>query len=157
MENKTDDNSNQSKFKTQESQQQESEENLSVCDIMKNDTSEVIKKLESNMPVMFQRYSDLYTGYLHMLDDVFGTCYIAEKEFFDKLNLDQKFLKQIKYNSESIRKYYIKNIELSSNLFDQSMQVKISEAKWFDDYAHLMMESYARWLSYLNKSIKISE
>ena len=154
MENKNDINSNQSKSKTQENPHQEFEENLSVCDIMKDDTSEVIKKLESTMPVMFQGYSDLYKRYLHMLDDIFGTCYIAEKEFFDKLNLDQKILKQIKANSESIRKYYIKNIELSSNLFDQSMQAKISEVKWFDDYAHLMMESYARWLSNLNKSIK---
>ena len=145
---------NQSNSEIQENHQEKFNEELSVCDIMKNDTSEVIKKLESTMPIMFQNYSDLYTRYLHMLDDVYGTCYIAEKEFFDKLNLDNKILQQIKANSESMKKFYIKNIELSSNLFDQTLQTKISTAELFDTYAHLMMESYARWLSQLNKSIK---
>ena len=40
------------------------EEELSICDIMKEDTSEVIKKMESKMPSLFQNYSDLYTKYL---------------------------------------------------------------------------------------------
>ena len=46
----------------------------------------MIKETEAKMPIFFQSYSDLYTKYLHLLDDIFGTCYIAEKEFFDKLN-----------------------------------------------------------------------
>ena len=72
---------------------EQEEENLSVCDILKEDTSEVIQKIESKMPSVFQRYSDMYSKYLHTLDDVFGTCYIAEKEYFDKLNLDREFLR----------------------------------------------------------------
>ena len=63
-------------------EQTKQEENLSVCEIMKDDTSEVFRKMESQIPLLFQNYSNLYTRYLHMLDDVFGTCYIAEKEFF---------------------------------------------------------------------------
>ena len=42
------------------------EERLSICDIMKEDTSEIIKKMESKMPSLFQNYSDLYTEYLYM-------------------------------------------------------------------------------------------
>ena len=84
-----------------DSKHDQQEEKLSICDIMKEDTSDVIKKMESKMPSMFQSYSDMYTKYLHTLDDVFGTCHIAEKEFFDKLNIDQGILRQIKRNSES--------------------------------------------------------
>ena len=61
------------------------EEKISVCDIMKTNTSKVIQKLESKIPSLFQQYSDLYTAYLHTLDDVYGTCYISEKEFFEKV------------------------------------------------------------------------
>ena len=57
-----------------ESKPDKQEEKLSICDIMKEDTSEVIKKMESQMPSQFQNYSDVYTEYLHMLDDIFGTC-----------------------------------------------------------------------------------
>ena len=128
------------------------EENLSVCEIMKDDTSEVFRKMESQIPLLFQNYSNLYTRYLHMLDDVFGTCYIAEKEFFDRLNIDQGILKQVKENSESIKNAYIQNIEMSSTLFDQYVKMRIDMIKSFDNYAHVMMDSYANFLSQCNKS-----
>lgn len=72
------------------------EKHISICDVMKENTSEVIQKLESNIPTLVKNYSDLHTAYLHMFDDLFETCYMAEKEFFDKLNIDQGILKEIK-------------------------------------------------------------
>ena len=133
------------------------EENLSVCEIMKDDTSEVFRKMESQIPLLFQNYSNLYTRYLHMLDDVFGTCYIAEKEFFDKLNIDQGILKQIKENSESVKNAYMQNIEMSSKLFDQYVKMRIDVIKSFDNYVHVMMDSYAKTLSNLNKPMNASD
>lgn len=91
-----------------ESENIQQEENLSVCDILKEDTSEVMQKIESKMPSVLQSYSDMYSKYLHTLDDVFGTCYIAEKEYFDKLNMDQEFLRMIKQNSELMKKTILK-------------------------------------------------
>ena len=117
-------------------------EKLSICDIMKEDTSEVIKKMESKMPSMFQSYSDMYTKYLHTLDDVFGICYIAEKEFFDKLNIDQGMLRQIKQNSESLRKNYVENIDVAAKFFDEYVKMRIDAIKSFDNYAHVMMELF---------------
>jgi len=133
------------------------EEKLSICDIMKEDTSEIIKKMESNMPSLFQNYSDLYTEYLHMWNDIFGTCYIAEKEFFDKLNIDQRMLRQLKGNSKSIKKNYIENIDMTGKFFDEYIKMRISAIKSFDNYTHVMMESYAKILSQFNKSIKSSD
>lgn len=130
------------------------DEKLSVCDIMKEDTSEVIKKMESQIPVLFQNYSDIYTQYLHSLDDLFGTCYIAEKEFFDKLSLDQSVLRQIKENSKIIKENYFKNIEMSTKFFDQYTKTRMEAIKSFDKYMHTTMDSYARILSQFNKFIK---
>jgi hypothetical protein len=130
-----------------ESKPDKQEEKLSICDIMKEDTSEVIKKMESKMPSLFQNYSDLYTEYLHMFDDVFGTCYIAEKEYFDKLNIDQGILRQIKKNSESIKNNYAENIDMTAKFFDEYVKMRISAIQSFDNYAHVMMESYAKMLS----------
>jgi hypothetical protein len=133
------------------------EEKISICDIMKEDTSEIIQKLESHMPVMFQNYSDLYRTYLHMYDDLFGTCYMAEKEFFDKLNIDQGVLKQFKELSKSVKSYYLDNVEMSTKLFDEYVKIRITAVKSFDNYAHVMMEFYAKVLSEFNKSTKSSE
>ena len=82
---------------------------------MKTSTSKSIKKLESQIPTLVQQYSDLYASYLHSLDDVFGTCYIAEKEFFDKLGFDQKTLKSFQDYSETLIEIYSLQVDASSN------------------------------------------
>jgi hypothetical protein len=120
------------------SKHDQQEEKLSICDIMKEDTSKVIKKMESKMPSVFQSYSDMYLKYLHTLDGVFGTCYIAEKGFFDKLNIDQGILRQIKRNSESMRENYIENIDITAKLFDEYVKMRMEAIKSFDNYAHVM-------------------
>ena len=141
----------------EESKLDKQTEKLSICDIMKDDTSEIIKEMESQMPSIFQNYSNMYSEYLHMFDDIFGTCYIAEKEFFDKLNIDQNILRQIKKNSESMRKSYVENINMTTKLFDSYVKTRISAVKSFDNYVHIMMESYAKMWSQFNKSTEHSD
>ena len=120
----------------------DNDESLTVCELWKDDASEVFRKIESQMPSVFQNYSNLYSQYLHVLDDVFGTCFIAEKKFFDKLNLDPKISKQIKKNSESLKKICLQNIENSSKLFDEYTKMRIKSMKSFDNYVHEMMTAY---------------
>ena len=117
------------------------DEKLSLCDVLKDDTSEVIRKLESQTPSLFQNYSNLYTAYLHMFDDIFGTCYISEKEFFDKLNIDPNILKQIKTNSESMKKSYLEYIDMKTKDLDEYFKMRISAVKSFDSFMHVAMES----------------
>ena len=127
------------------------ENKVSVCDIMKNNTSEVIKKIESQAPLLTQKYSDLYVTYLHTIDDIFGTCYISEKEFFDKLNLDQGILKQAEKFSNAITTMYLNQIESSSKYLEANIQMRESALKVYDNFIHTMMDSYAKTLSQFNK------
>lgn len=130
---------------------------VSVCDVMKGNTSEIIRKFESQIPILIQNYSNLYTAYLHVFDDLFGTCYIHEKEFFDKLNIDQTLLKQLKDNSESIKNRYLENIEITAKFLDEQMKMRISAIQSFENFAHVVMESYAKTLSQFNRSMNISK
>ena len=129
------------------SQTKNNEEKLSICEIMKDDTSEVMQKMESQMPSLFQNYSNLYTKYLHMFDDMLGTGYITEKKFFDKMDIDQGVLRQLKANSESVKDTCMQNIEMSSNLFDQYVKMRVDAIKSYDHYVHVIMNSYANFLS----------
>ncbi len=129
------------------SQTKNNEGKLSICEIMKDDTSEVIRKMESHVPSLFQNCSNLYTKYLHMFDDMFGICYITEKKFFDKMDIDQGILRQLKANSESVKNMWMQNIEMSSNLFDQYVKMRVDAIKSYDNYVHVMMNSYANFLS----------
>jgi len=143
--------------KVEQPQNQLEEKHISICDVMKGDTSEIIQKLESNVPSLVQNYSDLYTAYLHMFDDLFGTCYMAEKEFFDKLNIDQKILKEIKRNSDMMKNQYLNNIDMTTKFFDVYVQMRISAVKSVDTYIHTMMDSYAKTLSQFNQTMNSSK
>ncbi len=127
------------------------ETKISVCDIMKNNTSKVIKKLEAQIPSSVQQYSDLYMTYLHTIDDIFGTCYIAEKEFFDKLNLDQGVLREFQEFSNVFTKMYLDQIEMSAKYVETYVQTRKSSLKIYDNFMHTMMGSYSKTLSQFNK------
>jgi len=130
------------------------EDGILICELMKEDTSEIIRKLESKIPLHVQNYSNLYAEYLHMFDDLFGTCYMVEKEFFDKLNIDQGVLKQIKEHSRITNENYFDGLEIGTKFLDDYVKMKISAIKTFDIYFHIMMESYAKMLSQFNNSLK---
>ena len=110
--------------------------------------------MESQIPSYVQQYSDLYTEYLHMFDDLFGTCYMAEKEFFDKLGLDDKTLKAFDDYFSSITENYSKQIEMSTHLMSNYVKMRISAIQTFDKYMHVMMDSYAMLLSQFNTALK---
>jgi len=127
---------------------------ISICDVMKDNTSKRIKKLESQIPSYFQEYSDLYTEYLHMFDDLFGTCYISEKEFFDKLGFEQETLKTFDNYSKTLTNFYSSQIDMSTNYLRDYVKMRISAIKSYDRYMHVMMDSYAKTLSQFNSKCK---
>jgi len=122
-------------------------DSASICNIFKDDTSKIIKKLEMQIPSHFQIYSDMYKEYLHVLDDIFGTCVLSEKEFFDKMNIDKNLMKNMESYSNYVRGIWIKQIENYDNYLKWYSQMRISGMKSYDKFVHSMMESYSKTLS----------
>lgn len=83
----------------------------SVCNIFKNNTSKIINKLEMQIPSHFQIYSDMYKEYLHFIDDTFETCIMSEKEFFDKMNIDNNLIKNTSQDTNYLTNIWINQIE----------------------------------------------
>lgn len=121
---------------------------------MKNNTSKSIKKLESQIPTLIQQYSDLYTAYLHSFDDIFGTCYIAEKEFFDKIGIDNKTLKTFEEFSDILTRNYSTQVDVYANFLRTYVQMRISAIETFDNFVHVMMDSYSKILSQVNSEME---
>lgn len=117
---------------------------ISVCDVMKNSTSKIIRKMESQVPVLIQMYSDLYMEYLHSLDDVFGTCYIAEKQFFDRFQFDKKTLQGFDNYLNTFSQIVSTEIDLSTNIQKTYVQSHAAWIKSFDEYVHYIMDNYAK-------------
>ena len=120
---------------------------ISVCNIFKDNTSKVIKKLEMQIPSNFQIYSDMYKEYLHVVDDVFGTCILSEKEFFDKMKMNKNLMKNIETYTNCFTKIGINQIENYDNYLKWYAQMRISGMKSYDQFVHTMMDSYSKALS----------
>jgi len=131
-----------------------SNKEYSICDIMKGNTSAIIQKMESQIPVNFQIYSDMYKEYLHMIDDLFGTCYLSEKEFFDKMNIDDRILKIMDSYGKTYTEIYSSQIENYSSFLKEYSKMRTSGMKSYDKFAHVMMDSYAKMISDFSKQLQ---
>lgn len=124
--------------------------NISICDLFKENTSSLIQKMESQVPIYGQIYSDIYKENFEMLEDVFGTCYISEKEFFDKLNINQYTLKQWDMYWKNAVDFYSRQIDASTNFLKIYAKSRISGMDLYKNYMHAWMDSYQKMLSQFN-------
>lgn len=84
------------------------------------------------------------------MDDAFGSCYVSEKEFFDKLNIDQNILKTFQKLAQTPTQSYLDQIDMYAKYGQEITQIQISGLKTYDNFLHIMMESYATALSQFN-------
>ena len=120
---------------------------ISICEIMKNNTSDIIQKLEVDLPILFQNYSDLYSRYPHSIKDLFGVCHLAEEQYFDKLQVDQKILKVFDDQWKFMANITESQIGLSTDFLKSYVQFRLSVIDSWDQYAHTSMNIYAKMLS----------
>jgi len=131
----------------------ETNNTISICDIMKDNTTKILKKIEFQIPFYMQWYSDLYTEQLHSLDDAFGTCYIWQKQYFDRLGIDQQTMKKISDYWSTMTETVISQIDMSNNLQKAYVQTRIAGIKSYDQYLHFVMDWYGKIMSQLMSSM----
>jgi hypothetical protein len=127
-----------------EAESSENENPTSICDVMKNNTSEVIQKIESKFPTYAQLYTDLYIKYLHSIDDLYSECYLSQNEFFDKLGMKVTTIQAFDAYWKSINNMIMFQIDMSANFAKMYVQFRIATIDSYDKVVHLMMDSYAR-------------
>jgi hypothetical protein len=133
-----------------ESESKTDQSSLSVCDIMKSNTSQVIQKMQAQIPVYMELFSDLYTKNLHMLDDLYGTCYMSEKEFFDKMPLDKGLVEIWDDYMKAWTQLALLQIETSTNFVKSYVEARKLAIDSYDKYMHMWMDTYAKFLSQFN-------
>lgn len=121
---------------------------LSVCDVMKDNTNEVIMKIEGLLPSYIENFADLHEEGLRIARDFFGTCYIAEKEFLDNMGVDQKAIESFDRCFKIITKALLSEIDMMSNFQKTLVENTMSAMKSYDDYVKLTLSSYAKMLEY---------
>lgn len=101
----------------------------SICDIWKDCVTSSIRKLESQTPVYLQTYLQVHTEYLHCIDNLFGTCYLWQRQYFDKLGIDKntineygKFCQVLMNEIGTLMDISVNNQKLRSDMYVEIMK-----------------------------------
>jgi len=121
--------------------------NKSDCGVMKDNTTDVIRKLEYEMLYLFQGYADLYARYLLSIQVVLGSCSLAEKQYFDKMGVDQNMLKAYDDYLKSVTTVMESQIDLSTDFVKRYIQFRLSSIDSWDKYTHTCIDMYAKFLA----------
>jgi hypothetical protein len=115
---------------------------------MRDNTNEVIMKIEGLLPSYIESVTDLQSEGLRITRDFFGTCYIAERELLDKMGVDQKAIESFDKFLKIITKTTVSEIDMINNFQRTWTENIMSSMKSYDDYVKAMLSSYARMLEY---------
>ena len=112
----------------------------SVSQILKNNTHEITKKLESQLPLKMQQFSELYTAYLHSMNNTFDSCITCEKELFDKLGVDKGIIKAYGEYAKATTDNLLQQMDYYAQFKKYSTDVQLSAVKGWDELMTSMME-----------------
>ena len=121
---------------------------LSVCDVMRDNTNQVIMKVESLLPSFIESFANIQEECLRIARDFFGTCYISEKRLLDKMGVDHKDIEGFDKYLKVLTKYAILDIDMASNYQKTFVTNTLSAMKTYDNYVKLMLSEYAKFLEY---------
>ena len=124
---------------------------ISVCDLLKDNTTKIIRKFETQTPIYAQLYSDCYNEYLHSLEDIFGSCYLSEKHFFDSLEIDEKVLDSTDKFWNVFTETTIFHIDMYTNFQKKQFDTMNSFMKSYDHFVHVGMDYCANMFSQINR------
>ena len=111
----------------------------SVSQILKNNTHEITKKLESQLPLKMQQFSELYTAYLHSMNNTFDSCITCEKELFEQIGVDKRIVKAFGEYTKIHTNYMLQQMDYYAQFKKYSTDVQLSAVKSWDELMTSMM------------------
>ena len=107
----------------------------SVSEILEKHTMEVMKKLESCIPLQIKSYSDFSREYMKLLEEIYDIDFTLENKMFGNFGMDEKSRKLLDSYLEMGSRFYASQIDMSNEFFKGYLNMRLS-----------MMESYNKFL-----------
>ena len=121
----------------------QSSSSSSVSEVMEKHTMEIMKKLESRIPLQIKSYSDFSREYMKLLEEIFDIDCAMENKMFGNFGMDGKSIKLLDDYLEMNTKFYSSQIDLSNEFFKGYLNMRLS-----------MMESYNKFLKDFSKNLE---
>ena len=115
----------------------------SVSEVMEKHTMEIMKKLESHIPLQIKSFSDFSREYMKLLEEIYDIDYALENKIFGNFGMDKKSIKLLDNYLGIGSKFYMSQIDMSNEFFKGYLNVRLS-----------MMESYNKFLKTFSTSLR---
>jgi len=112
----------------------------SISEILKNNTHKFTKKLESQLPLKMQQFSELYTAYLYSVNNTFDSCITCEKELFEKLVMDKGLIKAFGEYTKVHTDTMLQQMDYYAQFRKYSTDTQLSTMKSWNSFMTSMME-----------------
>ena len=115
----------------------------SVSETLEKHTMEIMKKLESRIPLQIKSFSDFSREYMKLLEEIFDIDYALENKIFGNFGMDEKSIKLLDDYLEMGSKFYMSQIDMSNEFFKGYLNMRLS-----------VMESYNKFLKEFSTSFR---
>jgi ribosome-binding protein aMBF1 (putative translation factor) len=122
-----------------ENKKSEETESDSISQILKNNTHKFTKKLESQLPLKMQQFSELYTAYLHSVNNTFDSCTTCEKELSEKLGMDKGLIKAFGKYTKVCTDSMLQQMDYYAQFRKYSTDAQLSAMKSWDNFMTSMI------------------
>ena len=123
----------------------------SFSKITKDNTHKIINKLESDLPSKTQQFSELYTAYLHTMNNTFDSCIMYEKEFLEKLGVEQNILKLFGNLVEFQTKTMLEQMNMYTKFRENNTKIQLSAIRSFDEFTQNIIKANIKMYNQFNK------
>ena len=112
-----------------------SEKKTSVSGTLEKHTMDIMKKLESQIPLHIKSFSDFSREYIKSLEKIYEINCKIESKVFGDMGLDEKSITLLDRYLEASSIFYASQIDMSAELFKSYLNMRLS-----------LMESYNEFL-----------
>ena len=115
----------------------------SVSEVMEKHTMEIMKKLESRIPLQIKSFSDFSREYLKILEEIFDIDYALENKVFGNFGMDEKSIKSLDNYMQIGSRFCMSQIDISNEFFKGYLNMRLS-----------VMESYNKFLKEFSTNVR---
>ena len=117
---------------------------VSIPSIMKDNTSEIVGKIDSKIPTYVQLYSDLYKKYLHIASNFYNTSYLAQEEFLDNVRINDTIPAMFDAYLRSFKQMVLLQIDINENMIKSYVGQRLMVLDFYDQMMNRNITNFAK-------------
>ncbi|WP_101476800.1 hypothetical protein [Candidatus Nitrosotalea bavarica] len=138
-------------IKMNKKEQDSPEQKTTSPNIIKDNTSEIIEKIDSKIPTYVKLYSDLYKKYLHITSDFYTASYLAQKEFFGNMGVSDTRLEMFDVYLESVKKMVLLQIDINENVIQSYVGHRLTVLEFYEQMMNRNINNFSKMFSWFNE------